>query len=94
MIFPNIVSGLSGDRGGYVLLPDVMRKELKSESEIPATVGDNFRFPVWVKGLCLILVRELWQVTIFRFILAQIGPIMCSFNKELWKEGKAMNMEI
>ena len=46
VIFPNIVSGLSGDLGGFVLLTDVMKKELKSGSGIPVTVGENFRFRV------------------------------------------------
>ena len=93
VIFPNIVSGLPGDHGGYVLLPDVTKKELKSESGIQATVGDNFRFPVWVTGLCLVLVREFVASTIFMFILGRIGPMMCFFNKELWKEGITMNMK-
>ena len=57
MIFQNIVSGLSGDHGGYVQLPDVTKEELKSESGIPATVGGNFRFRVSVMDSCLVLVR-------------------------------------
>ena len=64
VIFPNIVSGLYGDHGGYVLLPDVTKEEMKSESGIPATVRDNFRFRVWVTGLCLVHVREFVASTI------------------------------